>query len=163
MTTKTSFTADEWQLLKEVPMLIGTAIMAAAGPTTQESWTLIQSVAAAAEDYPGNELIQALLRADEWDDAVQQLFTSQYEGQSAEAIGSDIFARTGQALGILGAKATVQETADYKTWAYSVGVAVAKASKEGGFLGIGGERVSAVERETLTNIAEALGVEAKGF
>ena len=163
MTAKTSFTADEWQLLKEVPMLIGTAIMAAGGPTSKEAWTLVQSVAAAADDYPANELIQALLQRDEWDVDEQQQFTAQYEGQSAEEIASDIFARTGQALGILGAKATMQETADYTNWAYSVGVAVAKASKEGGFLGMGGERVSAAEKEALTNIAEALGVEAKGF
>ncbi len=163
MTTKDQYSADEWQLLKEVPMLIGTAVMAVGGPTKKEAWTLVQSVAAAAEDYPTNDLIQSLLSPAEWGEEVQKQFTSQYQGLSAEAIASDIFAKVGQALGVLGAKASSQETADYKAWAYSVGVAVARASKEGGFLGMGGERISAAEKEALNSVAEALGVEARGL
>ena len=50
------------------------------------------------------------------------------------------------------------EAAAYKSWLVSVASNVAHASKEGGFLGLGGTVVSAEEKEALKNLADALGV-----
>jgi hypothetical protein len=57
------------------------------------------------------------------------------------------------------AKSPVEATA-YKSWLVSVASNVAHASKEGGFLGIGGTLVSKEEKEALKSLADALGVAA---
>jgi hypothetical protein len=58
---------------------------------------------------------------------------------------------------LLTEKASPQEATEYKEWAMSVAENVAKAAKEGGFLGIGGERISAGEKEIFAEIGQALG------
>ncbi len=50
------------------------------------------------------------------------------------------------------------EVEGYKTWLASVAGKVAQASKEGGFLGIGGTLVSSDEQEALNQLADLLGV-----
>ncbi len=49
------------------------------------------------------------------------------------------------------------EAEAYKAWLVSVATKVAHASKEGGFLGIGGTEVSTEEQEALKQLASALG------
>jgi hypothetical protein len=49
------------------------------------------------------------------------------------------------------------EAESYKAWLTSVAARVAQASKEGGFLGIGGTQVSAEEQDALKQLAEVLG------
>ena len=50
------------------------------------------------------------------------------------------------------------DAAAFKSWLFSVSRRVAEAASEGGFLGFGGVQVSAAERATLDEIAEALGI-----
>jgi hypothetical protein len=52
------------------------------------------------------------------------------------------------------------EAESYKTWLTSVATKVSEASKEGGFLGIGGTRVSTDEQTALDQLSAALGVKA---
>jgi hypothetical protein len=48
------------------------------------------------------------------------------------------------------------DAAAYKAWLQQISQHVAEASKEGGFLGIGGVTVSDAEKATLTEISSAL-------
>jgi hypothetical protein len=50
------------------------------------------------------------------------------------------------------------EVEPYKTWLASVATKVSQASKEGGFLGIGGTLVSADEQAALKQLSEVLGI-----
>lgn len=50
------------------------------------------------------------------------------------------------------------EVAPFKAWLVATATSVARASKEGGFLGIGGTLVSPEEQAALTELATALGV-----
>jgi hypothetical protein len=50
-----------------------------------------------------------------------------------------------------------QDANEYRLWVITIAQKVAEASKEGGFLGIGGKRVSADETAALREIAEAIG------
>ena len=50
------------------------------------------------------------------------------------------------------------EVQGYKTWLASVATKVSQASKEGGFLGIGGTLVSREEQDALKQLADVLGV-----
>jgi hypothetical protein len=60
-------------------------------------------------------------------------------------------------MSILESKATAEEADAYKTFVMRVAQAVAGAHKEGGFLGIGGKRVSDAEEQALDEISHALG------
>ena len=59
---------------------------------------------------------------------------------------------------LLHSKASEQEADEYKQWAMIVAENVAKAAKEGGFLGFGGEQISAEEKELFRQLGAALGV-----
>ena len=48
----------------------------------------------------------------------------------------------------------------FKRWLAGLGERVAQAATEGGFLGIGGTRVSDKEESTLADIRTALGIRA---
>jgi hypothetical protein len=61
------------------------------------------------------------------------------------------------AASIVEAKAPA-EAAAYKSWLFSISERVAKAAKEGGLLGFGGELVSDDEQAALGQIKGALGV-----
>ena len=61
---------------------------------------------------------------------------------------------------ILVAKATPDEAKAFGMWLMTVAQATASREKEGGFLGIGGEQVSDREREMLSRLGTALGVNA---
>ena len=61
---------------------------------------------------------------------------------------------------LLAQKANAAEAGEYKAWMMSVAESVARAAKEGGFLGMGGERVSAGEIALFTELASTLGAES---
>jgi len=58
--------------------------------------------------------------------------------------------------GLLAAKSSGAESAEYKEWAMSVAENVAMAASEGGFLGFGGEQLSVEEKKLLTELQAAL-------
>ena len=60
---------------------------------------------------------------------------------------------------LLGRKAP-GEAEGFKRWLLGAAQRAAEASKEGGFLGIGGVRVSEAEKTALAEVAQALGVKA---
>jgi hypothetical protein len=62
---------------------------------------------------------------------------------------------------LLREKASEQESDEYKAWAMSIAKNVAKAAKEGGFLGFGGERVSEGEKQMFAKIAAAFGTSSQ--
>jgi len=61
---------------------------------------------------------------------------------------------------VLEAKASTQEATEYKLWAMSIAGKVAMAATEGGFLGFGGERFSANEKQLYSQIEKALGMQS---
>jgi hypothetical protein len=65
-------------------------------------------------------------------------------------------AKAQSVLGLLDRKATPDETAAYRGMLIQVAEAAANAAKEGGFLGFGGERVSAAEQDFLDELKGAL-------
>jgi hypothetical protein len=59
---------------------------------------------------------------------------------------------------LLARKAPVPEAEGFKRWLLTAAQQAAEAAKEGGFLGIGGVRVSAAEQAMLAELAGRLGV-----
>ena len=57
---------------------------------------------------------------------------------------------------MLSAKASPKESREYREWTLSVAERVANASSEGGFLGFGGERVTAEEKQLIDQLRSIL-------
>lgn len=79
--------------------------------------------------------------------------------QTPDELKGIIRERTTETLGMLRAKgATEEDINSFKRMMYAVADAVANASKEGGFLGFGGTRVSEAEQSVLAQIKAELSV-----
>lgn len=168
-----SLTEDELHLLASVPQMIGSA-MAFAGRsglfgTGKEMFVSAQSVLAGVKDFPNNALIQAVVpdmkAADRNAEIAQARGARDWSVARMKAKGIDSAdkfrvqtledCRT--AAQLLAGKVSAQEANEYKQWAMAVAEKVAMASTEGGFLGFGGERLSAGEKQLLAELKGALG------
>ena len=120
-------------------------------------------MAAAKSNAGSNELIKAVVAEFETKEgraAVQEALRQDLAGAAkpADAVQRSL-ANLKEVSGILNAKAP-QDAAGFKAWLQAIGQNVAKASSEGGFLGIGGVQVSDAEKATLADISKALGTSA---
>ena len=82
------------------------------------------------------------------------------EFKSAEELRDEGLARIRESVALVEVKATPDEVEAYKNFILAVAKRAAEATKSGGFLGIGGDRVSENEKEALGQLAEALGLPA---
>jgi hypothetical protein len=190
MAMRADFTAEEWQSLERAPVFVAFATLAAdmSGPVglVKEMEALSQALeekALPAESDPAHALIAAVaadLRAtqsdgQDWgpvlgeggdpDSEQDQEHPSAVPGSGLdfsrpEKVKTPALASCRAAAELLARKATPAEAEAFGRWAVSVGRHVAEAAKEGGFLGIGGTRVSEKERATLEELAAALGAPA---
>lgn len=165
MSNKADYTDAEWELLLEVPPLVGTAVMLAGRSgigTTKEAFAVASGVLDGREGYESNELIQALIDArvvDKQRSRAEQVSGNPYLGKPPEEIRDLTVVKCRQVADLLTTKASSEtEANEFKQWTVSVGEKVANAAKEGGFLGIGGERVSAEEKAVLAEFNKALGL-----
>jgi hypothetical protein len=76
---------------------------------------------------------------------------------SAAALTQQVLADTRTAASLLNSKASPKEAQEYRDWTMAIAEKVANAATEGGFLGFGGERLSAPEKALLEQIRAALG------
>lgn len=161
MTTKMDFTDSEWTLLLDVPPAIGTAIMHAGKSglgSMKEAMAMASGILGARDGYEGNELVESLVHArlkDREKSSIETL-NSPYVGLEPEEILKDAVAKCQAVATLLNDKATRGEAEGFIDWSLSIAEKVANAAKEGGFLGIGGERVSAEEAKAIRAIRSAL-------
>jgi len=162
MTNKSNFTPDEWKVLLESVMAAGIAITSA---EPSGLWGLLKESFASGTDLakvkmdPGaNALIKAVVDdfgTSEGRSASRDGLNSKFKDSKPAQIKDKCIEILRQAAGILDAKAPADSTA-FKGWLQQISQHVAEASKEGGFLGIGGVPVSEAEKATLTEISTAL-------
>ncbi len=161
MSTKADYTAEEWQLLIDVPSMVGTAVMVAGKSglgSVKEALAIASGILSARDGYEGNDLIQSLTESrikEGMRSEIETMTNNPYKGMAPTELAQVVTEKCRAAAELLAAKATEAETVGYKEWAQSVGAKVANAAKEGGFLGIGGERVSAEEQQVMDAIQSA--------
>ena len=152
MTTQANYTPEEWKLLKETPIVVGAAVAAAAKSglgTAKELLTVVTGTTGGIVEFPENALIQSLLREeDDWPNPFKDI-----KRDDLKAIALNNCRRV---TAVLEQKAPTEGAEEYRRWVISVGEAVANAAKEGGFLGIGGDRISEREQSLLDEFATAL-------
>jgi membrane-bound lytic murein transglycosylase B len=164
MANKQNFKPEEWTKILESTMLAGMAVSAAEPSgllgALKEAVASSSTLAKAKSDAGSNELVKAVVSDFETKEgraAVQEGLRQQLAGAKKPG---DVVQRSLDNLkevsAILNAKAP-QDAAGFKAWLQTISKNVAEASSEGGFLGIGGVKVSDAEKATLADLSKALG------
>ena len=163
MANKQSFTPEEWTKILESVMLAGMAVSAA---EPSGLWGLLKegvasssALAAAKSDSGSSELIKAVVaeyETSEGRSSVQEALRKRFAGAKPADVVQRSLENLREASAILAAKAP-GDAPGFKAWLNSISEKVAEASSEGGFLGIGGVKVSDKEKATLADISKALG------
>ena len=168
MANKQNFKPEEWTKILESTMLAGMAVSAAEPSgllgALKEAVASSSTLAAAAKSDAGaNELVKAVVSDFETKEgraAVQEALRQQLAGAKKPGdVVQRSLANLKEVSAILNAKAP-QDAAGFKAWLQTISKNVAEASSEGGFLGIGGVKVSEAEKATLADISKALGTSA---
>lgn len=164
MTTRTDFTPEQWQALRSAPQLVALATAAAGNSgllgSLSEGMATASSIAEALRgDHP---LLKEVFGKDEIRVAQQEI-RELIKGVSDKATLNtrlqDSAANTIKlAVAALAAKGAATDAEAYRKLLGGIADKVANASKEGGFLGFGGERVSEGERVFITKLHDLLGV-----
>jgi hypothetical protein len=152
MTTKADFNAEEWQRVADGPALAGLIVIAAQrGGTIRETVQMSKAYQEARKEHGDSDLLGEIVAT------APQLDPKQFE--SAQALRAEGLQRIRDAVALLESKATADDVDAYRQFALTVAQRAAEADKSGGFLGIGGERVTDAESAALDELAEALGAE----
>jgi hypothetical protein len=161
MTTKADYTAEEWELLMRAPFMAAMAIVAASpsGPIgmIKEMFAVGRVLVEGTGEGETNELISALVAEVKAGHRPAAATESLRSIEAAKALGLNTCR---EVAALLARKAPTAEAEGFKRWLLTAAQRVAEASKEGGFLGIGGVRVSDAEKAALAEVASALEVPA---
>jgi hypothetical protein len=153
MTRKADFNAEEWETIVQAPPLAGLRVIAAdRGGTLRESVSMAEAYNAARAGHGASELLDEVVAVP------PQLDPRQLA--SAQALPSLAADRLREALRVLAQKAEPEEANAYRRFVYDLAERVARAHKEGGFLGIGGKAISDNEQHALDEIAAVLDEQA---
>jgi hypothetical protein len=156
------FTDEDWTGVLEAPILAGLAITAADPgglvSAVKESAAMARALkdaaAAAGEGALVTEIAEAYREAADRD-AASDAVKAMAKGQSPEALLSAAVARLGAVMRTV-ESALPEQAGAFRAFLLDVAQKTAEASREGGFLGFGGERVSEAERRALDQIAAVL-------
>ena len=162
MTDKSSFTAEEWGVVRGSVLAAGLAV-SMAEPSgligmLQEGFANARDMLAAKQDAGVNPLIRAViadLETSEGRTEAREALAAMVRGRQPIDAKAATLASLAEAARILDAKAPA-DAAAFKAWLNQIAGNVANAAKEGGFLGFGGTPVSENERAALADIAKAL-------
>jgi hypothetical protein len=145
MTQKSAFNAEEWTVVVNAPALTALLVISASkGGTVRETVAIGKAYQAVREERP-SELLQAILSTPPALDRTRG-------PQTPEQLRSQATALLRHAVNTLDRIATQEEVAEYKRFVFRVADTVARAHKEGSFLGIGGTDVSPQERAVLDEV-----------
>ena len=161
MSTKTDYSADEWKAISGAPVAAGlfVTLSDASGPIgiAKEAIAVGKAITESAQgDAP--EIVKSLAESVKTGGGRPEL-PDVPTGDRAQAKDAVIGAIRKAVEAV--ERKSPNEAEGFKAWLASVAVKVSQASKEGGFLGIGGTVVSAQEQEALTTLAGVLGVTAR--
>jgi hypothetical protein len=166
MATKADFTSEEWQRILSLPQVAALYLVLASpsGPLglAQEMVASTKGVVEALKTSSGNELIDAVA-ADMREKAEkrERLEPPLKPGNDPNELKAQCLQLCREVAALLSLKAPA-DAGPYKQWVYQSAQSSANAAKEGGFFGIGGERVSEAETAALQEIATALSITSPG-
>jgi hypothetical protein len=155
MATKDDFSPEDWAALVRAPLIAGMSISLAdpGGPIelTKESMAAMKSVL---EPVGGEQpALVAAIRADfEAQAKAHENPVSGFKPENPQQLLDELT----RVNGIVTATATPEEAEGFRALLKTAAQRAADAAKEGGFMGFGGEQVSAGEQRMLEQIDAAL-------
>ncbi|MGL6112209.1 MAG: hypothetical protein ACRC2B_19110 [Rubrivivax sp.] len=163
MAKQDTFSSEEWTLLRLTPSFVAGG-MAAADPSglfssIKEAGAGARGVAEAYKANSGLELFTALA-ADRSLPGMPDPKALLGEGsreQQMQNLKNAVLERVKSAVALVVGKASPAEAEAYRKMLVNVAEQAANASKEGGFLGFGGVRVSDKEQAFITEVNKATG------
>jgi hypothetical protein len=160
MLTKNDFAASDWNTLRDTPYLVGLATLLAEPSglgTIKESIAITMGIwENQASEIP---LIRDLTSRAEMQAAQTSLrgrFTGSQGALSKDVIRDLALEHARSSIAVLSGKADAEEIDAYRKLLYGLAEKVANASREGGFLGIGGKAVSAAEQSFLDDLQNTI-------
>jgi hypothetical protein len=164
VTHRSAFTADEWTLLRVTPSFVAVGVVAADASglfaSLKETLAGVNEVSDALGSSPDLELFRALA-ADRSAPAVpdvEPLLGDGPKDAQLENFKTAVLERVSAVIELLNQKASATETDAYRRLLVRVAQRAAGAAKEGGFLGIGGVRVSEKERAFIEMVSRSAGI-----
>jgi hypothetical protein len=146
MTTKAAFNAEEWPVIVNAPYLTAMVVIAASrGGRMRETLAIAEAYASARQHYTG-ELLQQIL-------TTSPSFDPTTPAHSGDELHDEALTTLRRAVSLLARSATETEVNTYKRFVYYLAETVARAHREGSFLGIGGQEISEAEQALLDEIA----------
>lgn len=167
MSTKADYSAEEWKLILKGPLMAGLVVVAASpsGPlgVLREMFAvgkLVNETKTQAEGAGGfsNSLLRSIVADLASPDARAQLDVSELRAVPPPQLQSHALEACRALAALVDRKASREEAEEVKRWLVTIAQRTAEAAKEGGFLGIGGTRVSENETVATRDVARALGV-----
>jgi hypothetical protein len=161
MTSRADFTDEEWARLGRAPLLAGLAVSLSdpGGPieAVKESGAALKTVLEAARERSFGDFVQSV--ADEVA-AKAQRRKNPLAGFAPDRrrAHEEILDELRSVYALLVEKAAPEDVDDFRELIRTASQRAALAAKEGGFLGIGGERVSEREQQMLETLGEIFGV-----
>lgn len=157
-----------WTCIRRLPFLIAIAMEGAGrsgiGGSASERMAMAESLAAGPRDFPENALISAIIpklengkdvltyASGSHDEIMDCLTTAGVEDR--KGLLAHIYNMIPGVLSDLRAQENQLTLHEYKKWILNTALAVAKAGKEGDFLGFGGEWFSEEERAIYSRLQE---------
>jgi hypothetical protein len=164
MLTKNDFSPTDWNTLQEVPHLVGLATLVAGSSgfgTLKESMAIAQGIMEGqSSDVPLVRDLTNRLTMQEAQISMRNTLSGLEAKTSKDRLRSLALDRVAAMMAVLDEKGSPEEVSAVREWLYSIAEKVAKAAKEGGFLGFGGTQVSEDEQAFLTELKTALRLQA---
>lgn len=148
MTTKAEFNAEEWETIVNGPPIAGMIVVVAEhGGSLRETFKIGKVYEEAHQAHMGPELIDELIASPPDPDHFRDATELHEKGLQLLR----------DAIATLDGRVTEDELDSYRGFVMGIAERVAHAHKSGGFLGIGGQEVSANEQLALDEVREAIG------
>jgi len=161
MSDTVGFTTEEWNLVSSLPIEVAAAASIAdakdGAGSTREIMTAINAFPTGAMLLRHNEIVRALFDEYKTDGQGEERLLQLSQDPPIGLIDRTI-ERVHEVNGFLGARGDQIEADEYRNWLSSLATEIVFTSKAGGFLGIGGTRVTEGEHSFLTVLNDALGI-----
>ena len=155
MTSRTSFTDEEWERLGRSPFVCAVAISLAdpGGPIEafKETNAALKAVLEAARSGTHGEFVQTVARDVAEKARHRHSPLADFKPDRAHP-REDILDELRAVDALLVEKTTPEETEQFRDWLKAAAQGAALAAREGGFFGIGAERVSENEQKMLEDL-----------
>lgn len=163
MSLKDNFTADEWFKVMTGPGRAGAAVVAASPSGVTGLLAEAGAIATAVRESVSRERRTPLMEAVAADLLGQPAARApeQERARNVEDVKNQSLEGVRQAMWLVNAKTSPEDAAAYRDMLMLVAERTAEAATEGGFLGIGGERVNDKERAVIEELRQMLGAAAQ--